>query len=123
MKFLLLFCLLGIATRAAEKLDAGRLYDCLCLVEGGDPKRLGGAACLSFRVWRDRTVLPYALSRDPVYARRVGLWHLAWLRDTMHTEDPATLALAWRWGIDGLRHHPHDDYGQRVANLYRENSL
>ena len=108
IRLLTLTLLFPLSTHA---LDHARLLHAIEAVEGGDPDSRGGQACITEAVYRQHGQRPY---------RDTALRHLAWLERQVGP-DVERIALAWRWGVTGLRRHLWDDYGVRVHRIYLSN--
>lgn len=69
--------------------------------------------------WSQYVNLPfYYASQDRRLATTVAYMHLDWLRENLGPEASwYNLALAWHYGLDGMRGRSNDDYANRVVNL------
>jgi len=118
----------GIAATKAGQLDELRFLQAVALVEtAGNDNAIGAAGERSrYQIapitWRQHEPnLPHSWCKGTL-ADAVALRHLRWIRRNLPADqrnDPAIVAACWNLGLTGYRTHGVNDYGRRVAAVYR----
>lgn len=111
---------------AAAGIQVDKLIDCIGMVEGNPWTRPGGLYGFTKATWSDFSGYPYSWSQKPDVARKIARRaiydSIQRLTSAGIEPTPYLIAVRWRWGHQGMikRMNNHDDYGQRVSNLYWE---
>ena|GEM_PF-2075330 len=115
-----------------KALDYDRVVECLIAVEGTSWDRPGGALGFTRKAWvEDGGLHPYSnacLRRIAVPAAKRRLHRFSvWLASRGYSVTVERLGQAWRHGLAGsvgaYKLSKDLDYGQRVANLYEDESF
>lgn len=96
---------------------------------GNDWRKIGGhgersAFQMKRITWRQHTRQPFYLATaDRVLAEQIALTHLRWLARELAALGRETsvynLALAWRYGLDGMTDRSNDEYATQVECIFR----
>ena len=102
--------------------DPDRMIGVLVQLEGGEQDDLGGPAHMQEGTWSDRTRLPYYLSRKREHWYPRYREHLEWIFKQLPRygikATPKSVALVWRYGLNGAKRRKFEgSYGDRASNL------
>jgi hypothetical protein len=95
--------------------------------ESGNVDNLeGGRFQFKEAAWNQSSRFPYSFSKNPKYSFPAAREYLEWITRELDRwsfrKDPYFMALAWRAGINNLRHcittYAEKQYAQQVDNLY-----
>lgn len=110
----------------AAPVDADRMLGVIAALENGDLRKPGGIFCITGRVWdQNMPGYPFYLSATHVWAEKCARLHLKWVEAQLvrarRPVTPASLYLAWRFGVTGslAKLAPWQRaHGERAQNIY-----